>query len=174
MRLFPAARGAGVAAVPDRGGLIPLTVVRAATALTAVLLGIVVWNGSVWVVVPVAVAAAAAVLPSIGLVFVSLLLLVVAYAVNMPAGSPWLLVFVAGLHAVFVLYVLLLHLPLRGWVSVAAVRELVRSFLRVQVMAQPIALLALWVGDAGQSLPVVAVGVAAFCWWTFRLAVRRP
>ncbi len=160
-------------AVPDRTGLVPLTLVRGATALIAAMLGTLVWQGSAWILVPVLVAVGAAVLPSIGLALLSLMLLVVAYAVNLPAGSPWLLVFVAGLHAVFVLYLLLVHLPLRGWISVAALRELARSFLRIQAVAQPVALLALLVGDAGSSLTVVVVGVAAFCCWALWLVRRR-
>ncbi|WP_104179025.1 hypothetical protein [Arthrobacter sp. B0490] len=162
-------RGATDRAVPDRGELVPLAAVRCATALVAVLLGTVVWSGSFWVVLPVVVAAGAAVLPSIGLVTLSLLLLAVAYAVNVPAGSPWLLVFVAGLHAVFVLYLLLLRLPLRGWISGAALRELAWSFLRIQAVAQPVALLALLLGGAGSSPGVVAVGVAAFSAWALWL-----
>lgn len=164
--------GAADRAVPDRGGLVPLAVVRGATALLAVLLGAVVWDGSAWIAVPVLVAVGAAVLPSIGFAFVSLMLLVVAYAVNLPAGSPWLPVFVAGLHAVFVLYLLLAHLPLRGWISVGALRGLARAFLRIQLVAQPVALLALLLGDAGSSLPVVVGGVAGFCCWVLWLVGR--
>ncbi|MFJ6002673.1 hypothetical protein [Arthrobacter sp. NPDC092385] len=156
-------------AVPDRRGLVPLSVLRGAAALTAVLLGAVVWNGSAWIILPVVVAAGAAVLPSIGLASLSLVLLVVAYAVNMPAGSPWLLVFVAGIHAVFLLYLLLLHLPLRGWISVAALRELGRSYLRSQAVAQPVAVLALLVDDAGSSLVAVVAGVAALGGWVLWL-----
>lgn len=167
-----ARRGAADRAVPDRGGLVPLAMVRGATALLAVLLGAVVWDGSAWVAVPVLVAVGAAVLPSIGLAFLSLMLLVVAYSVNLPAGSPWLLVFVAGLHAVFVLYLLLAHLPLRGWISAGALRGLARAFLRIQLVAQPVALLALLLGDAGSSLPVVVVGVAGFCCWALWLVGR--
>ena len=89
----------GTPAVPDRRGLVPLWAVRCAAGLIAVLLGALVWNGSGWIVLPVVVAAGAAILPSIGLTALTLLLLIVPYAVNMPAGSPWLLVFVAGLHA---------------------------------------------------------------------------
>ncbi|MHA7207446.1 hypothetical protein [Arthrobacter sp. MDT1-65] len=162
-------------AVPDRGGLVPLAAVRCATALVAVLLGSVVWSGSFWVVLPIVVAAGAALLPSIGLATLSLLLLVVAYAVNIPAGSPWLMVFVAGFHAVFVLYLLLLRLPLHGWISGAALRELARSFLSIQAVAQPVALLALLLGRDGSSLAVVAVGVAAFSAWALWLVGgRRP
>ncbi|MDQ0735455.1 hypothetical protein [Arthrobacter agilis] len=167
------ARRTGDRAVPDRGGLVPLALVRGATALAAGSLGALVWGGSAWIAVPLAVAVGAAVLPSIGLVFLALLLLVVAYAVNMPAGSPWLLAFVAGLHAVFVLYLLLLHLPLHGWISVAALRELALSFLRRQVVAQPVALLALLLGGAGSSLAVVLGGVAAFSGWALWLVLGR-
>lgn len=156
-------------AVPDRPGLIPLPVVRGATASLAVLLGAVVWNGSAWIILPLLVASGAAVLPSLGMATLSLLLLVVAYAVNMPAGSPWLLAFVAGLHALFVLYLLLLHLPLRGWVSLAALREVAASFLRIQAVAQPVAVLALFVGDAGSSLVAVLIGVAALSGWALWL-----
>lgn len=173
MRLQRRARSAGSPAVPDRRGLVPLWVVRSATALLAILLGSIAWSGSVWIVLPVVVAVGAAVLPSVGVVALSLLLLVVAYAVNVPAGSAWLLVFVAGLHAVFILYLLLLHVPLRGWVSVAALRRLARSFLRIQAMAQPVAVLALVLGDAGSSLPAVLAGVAALIAWAVWL-VRRP
>lgn len=157
---------------PDRSGLVPLWTVRSATALAAVLLGAVVWNGSAWILLPVVVAAGAAVVSSIGLVSLSLVLLVVAYAVNMPAGSPWLLAFVAGLHAVFVLYLLLLQLPLRGWISVLALRELALSYLRIQAVAQPVAVLALLVDDAGTSLVAVVAGVAALTAWALWLVVR--
>lgn len=166
-------RRGGTPAVPDRSGLVPLWALRCATALIAVLLGAVVWNGSAWIILPVLAAAAAAVLPSIGLAALTLLLLVVAYAVNMPAGSPWLLVFVAGLHTVFILYLLLLHLPLRGWISGAALRELGGSLLRIQAVAQPVAVLALLVDDAGSSLPVVVAGVAALVGWCLWLVGRR-
>ncbi|WP_157365936.1 hypothetical protein [Arthrobacter sp. Leaf234] len=164
----------GTPAVPDRRGLVPLWTVRCAAALIAVLLGALVWNGSGWIVLPVVVAAGAAILPSIGLTVLTLLLLVVAYAVNMPAGSPWLLVFAAGLHAVFVLDLLLVHLPLRGWISLSALRLLGVSFLRVQAVAQPLAVLALLVDDAGSSLPLVLVGVAALVAWCCWLIGRRP
>jgi hypothetical protein len=167
------AAGAGARAVPDRGGLVPLPVVRGTTALIAVLLGTLVWNGSVWVVLPVVVAAGAAFIASIGMVAVSLLLLVVAYAVNMPPGSPWLPVFVAGLHAVFLLYLLLLPLPLRGWISGAALRAIAWSFLRLQAVAQPVALLALLVDDAGSSVVAVLAGVGALVAWVLWL-VGRP
>ncbi|WP_104165758.1 hypothetical protein [Arthrobacter sp. SX1312] len=173
MTLQRGARTPGSPAVPDRRGLVPLWVVRSATALLAVLLGSIAWSGSLWIVLPVVVAVGAAVLPSIGVVALSLLLLVVAYAVNVPAGSPWLLVVVAGLHAVFILYLLLLHLPLRGWVSVAALRRLAVSFLRIQAVAQPVAVLALLLGDAGSSLPAVLAGVAALIAWAGWL-IRRP
>ncbi len=160
-------------AVPDRDGLIPFTVLRSAAALIAVLLGAVVWNGSGWILLPALVAVGAAILPSIGLASLSLLLLVVAYAVNMPAGSPWLLVFVAGLHAVFLLYLLLVPLPLRGWISVAALRGLALAFLRIQAVAQPVAVLALLVDDAGSSLAAVLAGVAALVGWSLWL-IGRP
>lgn len=166
------ARLAGSPAVPDRRGLLPLWMVRSATALLAVLLGSIAWNGSVWIVLPVVVAAGAAVLPSVGVVTLSLLL-AVAYAVNVPAGSVWLLVFVAGLHAVFVLYLLLLQLPLRGWISIEALRSLALAFLRIQAVAQPVAVLALLVGDAGSSLPAVLVGVAALLAWAVWLVRER-
>ncbi len=159
-------------ALPDRSGLVPLWTVRSATALAAVLLGAVVWNGSAWIILPVVVAAGAAVVPSIGLASLSLVLLVVAYAVNMPAGSPWLLAFVAGLHAVFVLYLLLLQLPLRGWISVLALRELALSYFRIQAVSQPIAVLALLVDDAGTSLAAVVGGVGALTAWALWLVVR--
>lgn len=166
--------GSAVApAVPDRDGLIPFTVLRSAAALIAVLLGAVVWNGSGWVLLPALVAVGAAILPSIGLASLSLLLLVVAYAVNMPAGSPWLLVFVAGLHAVFLLYLLLVPLPLRGWISVAALRGIALAFLRIQAVAQPVAVLALLVDDAGSSLVAVLAGVAALVGWSLWL-IGRP
>lgn len=164
----------GTPAVPDRRGLVPLWAVRCAAGLIAVLLGALVWNGSGWIVLPVVVAAGAAILPSIGLTALTLLLLIVPYAVNMPAGSPWLLVFVAGLHAVFVLNLLLVHLPLRGWISQSALRLLGVSFLRLQAVAQPVAVLALLVDDAGSSLPVVLVGVAALVAWCCWLVGRRP
>ncbi|MBG6223643.1 hypothetical protein IWX63_000191 [Arthrobacter sp. CAN_A2] len=166
-------RSAGSPAVPDRRGLVPLWAVRCATALLAVLLGSIAWSDSAWILLPVVVAAGAAVLPSVGVVSLSLLLLVVAYAVNVPAGSPWLLVFVAGLHAVFILYLLLLHLPLRGWISAAALRQLAVSFLRIQAGAQPVAVLALLVGRAGSSLVAVLVGVVALIAWAVWL-IRRP
>lgn len=165
--------GAGSPARPDRRGLVPLAAVRGATALIAVLLGAVVWNGSPWLVLPALVTVGAAFLPSLGLVALSLLLLVVSYAVNMPAGSPWLLAFVAGLHAVFVLYLLLLQVPARGWISVAALRALTASFFRIQLLAQPVALLALLVDDAGSSLPVVVTGVGALAAWVLWF-LRRP
>ncbi|MHA7238314.1 hypothetical protein [Arthrobacter sp. TMS1-12-1] len=160
-----AARSAGTPAVPGRSGLVPLWMVRCGTAVLAVLLGSIVWDESAWIILPVVVAAGAAILPSVGVVALSLLLLVVAYAVNVPAGSLWLPVFVAGLHAVFTLYVLLLHLPLRGWISSAALRRLAVSLLRIQAVAQPVAVLALLVGDAGSSLPLVVIGVAALITW---------
>ncbi|PPB50724.1 hypothetical protein C4K88_02280 [Arthrobacter pityocampae] len=166
-------RFAGSPAVPDRRGLIPLWMVRSATALLAVLLGSIAWDGSVWIVLPLVVAVGAAVLPSVGVVTLSLLLLAVAYAVNVPAGSAWLLVFVAGLHAIFVLYLLLLQLPLRGWISTAALRSLALAFLRIQAVAQPVAVLALLVGDAGSSLPAVLVGVAALLTWAVWLVRER-
>ena len=169
MRPGRPARPGGRPAVPDRRGLVPLAVLRCAAALAAVLLGAIVWNGSAWIILPLVVAAGAAVLPSIGLASLSLVLLVVAYAVNMSAGSPWLLVFVAGIHAVFLLYLLLLHLPLRGWISVGALRELGRSYLRSQAVAQPVAVLALLVDDAGSSLVAVVAGVAALGGWALWL-----
>lgn len=175
MRLWRPARPAHVPAarvVPDRRGLVPLPVVRGGTALAAVLLGALVWSGSAWIILPVLVAAGAAVVPSIGMASLSLLLLVVAYAVNMPAGSPWLLVFVAGIHAVFLFYVLLLQLPLRGWISAAALRSVAVSFLRLQAVAQPVAVLALLVDDAGSSLVVVVMGAAALAGWALWLLGR--
>lgn len=165
--------GAGSPARPERRDLVPLVALRCTAALIAVLLGAVVWNGSPWLVLPVLVAAGAAFLPSLGLVTLSLLLLVVSYAVNMPAGSAWLLVFVAGLHAVFVLYLLLLQVPARGWVSVAALGALAASFLRIQLLAQPVALLALLVDDAGSSLAVVVTGVVALAAWVLWI-LRHP
>lgn len=169
---LPGARPADDAAHrvrPDRTGLVPLITLRLLAALVALLLGAIVWNGSAWIAAPLLLVTAAAFLPSLGLVTLALLLLVVSYAVNMPAGSPWLLAFVAGLHAVFVLYLLLLHLPLKGWVSVAALAELTRSFLRIQLVAQPVALLALLVDDAGSSLAAVIVGVASLAGWALWL-----
>ncbi len=163
----------GVRAVPDRRGLVPLWTIRCAAALTAVLLGGVVWDGSAWIALPLVVVAAAAILPWTGLVALSLLLLVVSYAVNMPPGWPWLLVFVAGLHALFVLYLLLLPLPLHGWISLLALRELALSYLRIQALAQPIAVLALLLDDAGSNLVVVIMGVAALSGWSLWLVVRR-
>ncbi|WP_298251503.1 hypothetical protein [uncultured Arthrobacter sp.] len=169
---------AGVRAVPDRRGLVPLWTLRCATALTAVLLGGVVWDGmawdgSAWIALPLLVVAAAAILPSTGLVALSLLLLVVSYAVNMPPGWPWLPVFVAGLHALFVLYLLLLPLPRHGWISLLALRELALSYLRIQALAQPIAVLALLIDDDGSNLAVVIMGVAALSSWSLWLVVRR-
>ncbi|MHA7281760.1 hypothetical protein [Arthrobacter sp. TMS2-4] len=173
MRPERSARPAGSPAVPDRNGLVALWVIRSATALLAVLLGSIAWSGSAWIVLTIVVAAGAAVLPSVGLVTLSLLLLSIAYAVNVAEGSAWLLVFVAGLHAVFILYLLLLHLPLRGWISTAALRQLALSYLRIQAVAQPVAVLALLVGDAGSSLPVVLAGVAALLAWAVWLVRGR-
>ncbi|MFC3299736.1 hypothetical protein FJV46_11175 [Arthrobacter agilis] len=160
-------------AVPDRPGMVPLWLVRGATALLAVLLGAVVWNGSAWIVLPALLAVGAALLPSIGLASVTLLLLIVAYAVNMPAGSPWLLAFVAGLHALLVLYLLLVRLPLHGWISRSALVRIGVSFARVQILAQPLAVLALILGDAGSSLVVVVAGVVAVIGWALWLVSRR-
>ncbi len=167
---------AGNRVVPDRSGLVPLSLVRAVTALVAVLLGTVAWNGSGWIVLPLLVAAGAAVVPSLGMAMLTLLLLVAAYAVSLPAGSPWVFAFVAGLHALFVLYLLLLHLPLRGWISASALREVLVSFLRIQSVAQPAAILALLVDDAGSSVGWVLLGVVALvCWtiWLVRVDGRR-
>jgi hypothetical protein len=168
-----ASRRNGARALPDRGGLLPLWTVRAVAGLVAVLLGAVVWNGSVWIALPVVIAAGAALLPSIGLVFLTLLLLVAAYAVNMPAGSPWLFAFVAGLHLILVLDLLLLGLPLRGWISTSALRVLGSTFLKVQMMAQPLAAVALLVDDAGSSTVVVTAGVLGVVAWSAWVVSRR-
>jgi hypothetical protein len=136
--------------------------VRGTAALIAVLLGALVWEGSPWILGPLLLACAAAIFPSIGVVALSLLLLVVSYAVNIPPG-PVLLVFVAGLHAVFVLYLLLLPLPLHGWISRAALGALAVSYLRIQALAQPVAIVSLLVGGRPASLPLVLIGVGALC-----------
>lgn len=167
------AQPSGVRAIPGRGGLIPLWTVRCATALIGVLLGGVVWAGSAWIALPLVVAVGAAILPSTGLVALSLLLLVVSYAVNMPDGWPWLPVFVAGLHALFILYLLLLPLPRHGWISILALRALALPYLRLQALAQPVAFLALLVDDAGSNLVVVVAGVAAVSGWSLWLVRRR-
>ncbi|THJ66174.1 hypothetical protein E8P82_09200 [Arthrobacter echini] len=169
-----AAQPAGVRAVPDRGGLLPLWTVRCTAALVAVLLGAVVWGGSAWLALPLVVAVVAAVLPSTGLVCLSLLLLVVPYAVSTPSGWPWLPVFVAGLHLLFVLYLLLLPLPRHGWISLLALRELALSYLRIQAVAQPVAVLALLLDDDGSNLAVVIAGVAAVSGWSLWLVGRTP
>lgn len=162
----------GSAPVPDRGGLVPLVAVRGIAAGIAVLLGALVWEGSPWILVPVLLAIAAAVFQSIGLVALSLLLLVVSYAVNIPPG-PVLLGFVAGLHALFVLYLLVLPLPLHGWISRAALGELALSYLRIQAAAQPIAIASLLLCGAAPSLPLVLAGVGAFAAWLLWLVQGR-
>ncbi|KNC19599.1 hypothetical protein AC792_05835 [Arthrobacter sp. RIT-PI-e] len=164
MRSRSARRMDGAPPVPDRGGLVPLLVIRVLTVLVAVVLGALVWEGSAWILVPVVLASAAAVLPSIGLVALSLLLLVVSYAVNVPPG-PVLLGFLAGIHALFVLYLLLLPLPLHGWISHTALREIALSYLRIQALAQPVAIVSLLLGGMPPSLPLVLAGVGAFSAW---------
>lgn len=157
--------------LPDRAGLVPLTVIRGTVAGIAVVLGALLWNGSAWVLVPALVAVAAAVLPSIGLVSLSLLLLVVSYALT-PAAGVVLLPFVAGLHAAFVLYLLLLPLPLHGWISVPALRGIALSWVRLQAVAQPLAVLALVLGGGGSNLLAVVAGVGALAGWLLWVVTR--
>ncbi|WP_028280793.1 hypothetical protein [Arthrobacter sp. H5] len=151
------------------GPAVSIMWLRLVSVAVAAALGIPLWRDTPWVILPVMLFAAAALRPFILLPLVSILLIIGSYAANGPVGSPVLLLYVAGLHLLYVLYAFLLSVPMNALVSTAVLKQALFLVLKVQLIAQPLAAVALLVSNVGPSTPVVLVSAVAMVSWGYWL-----
>lgn len=153
----------------ELGPSVSIMWLRFVSVVVAAALGIPLWRETPWVILPVLLFAATALFPLILLPLISILLILGSYAANGPVSSPVLLLYVAGLHLLYVLYAFLLSVAMNASVSTAVLKQALFLVLKVQLIAQPVAAVALLVGNVGPSTPVVLVSAFAMVSWGYWL-----
>jgi hypothetical protein len=147
MRL-PGLKLLGLTPPPDltaasAGARIPAVAVRAVFVIVAVLLSLVDYGLTGWVVFGIVLSVAAAWSPRSLLGWVLILFLAAGRLAHHAALSWQFLVLLAGLHLLHVLAMLTLELPWRSWVQPAVFVAPLRRWLVIQVPTQLLAVLAL-------------------------------
>jgi hypothetical protein len=155
----------GVAPPPDlshAGARIPGLAVRAVFLIAGVLLCLVDYGLSGWLVVGIVLSVAAAWSPQHLLGWALILFLAAGRLAHHPGLSWRFLVLLAGLHLLHVLAMLALELPWRSWVQPAVLVAPLRRFLVIQVPSQLLAVLALLLlaPSADGHRPVTIAGFA--------------
>jgi hypothetical protein len=137
--------------LPSADARVPGVAVRVALVIAGVLLSLLDYGLSGWLVVGVLIAVVAAARPEYMLGWV----LIVALAIGQlhhHAELTWrFLILVAGVHLLHVISMLALELPWRSWVEPAVFRAPLRRFLRIQVPTQLLAVVALLLLAPGHS-----------------------
>lgn len=136
----------GVAPSPDLsnvGARVPAIAVRALIVIAGVLLSLVGYGPTGWLVVGIVLSIAAACSPQHLFGWVLILFLAAGRLAHRPGLGWQFLVLLAGLHLLHVLAMLALELPWRSWVQTAVFVAPLRRFLVIQVPTQLLAVLAL-------------------------------
>lgn len=147
----------------DCGAVVTDLTLRILALVLALLLGAPLWLVTPWALVPAAIFALAAYYAVTPLTFLMFALLGVSYLIAVPADSPLLLVYIAGLHTLFLLLALLEQLPHGSVISRGALLRMGQRNVPLQLMSQALAVIALLVSGAGSSLTVVIAGGLALC-----------
>jgi len=131
------------AELPSADARIPGFAVRVALVIAGVLLLLLDYGFSGWLIVGVPLAVAAAVSPDYMLGWVLIVFLAIGQ-LHQHADLTWrFLVLLAGLHLLHVISMLALELPGRSWVEPAVFRAPLRRFLGIQLPTQLLAVVAL-------------------------------
>jgi hypothetical protein len=151
--------------VPEIGGWIPGSVLRAALGVVGVLLCLDRFPQGFWFVVGLVLTGAAVAVPQWLTAWALLLLLGASQVLAQPSphdGRFFLLL--AGLHLLHVIAAQTLALPWRGRVQLAVLRRPLLRFVAIQAPVQAVAVAALTLlaprPDGGASIVLPAVGVA--------------
>lgn len=115
---------------------------------------------SVWMLVPILSFIVMAVRPSVGAMLLSLFLLLGGWFFTSEGISGLTPVIVLAVHALYVLYSVTAAVPARTAISTPALKTLGLSFLKIQLIAQALTLLAL-LTQQDQGLAAVSVAAAA-------------
>ena len=141
---------------------VPAVVVRTALAIAGVLMCLVDFVPSSWLVVGIALSLAAALIPRLLLGWALISFLAAGQLAHHPSLSWRFLVLVAGLHFLHLLASLALELPWRGRIQLLMFNAPLRRFVVIQVPTQLLAVLALWLlaPEQGGHRPVTFAAVA--------------
>jgi hypothetical protein len=129
--------------LPAVGARVPAVAVRAVFAVTGVLLSIVDYGSSGWIIVGIALSVGAACAPQYLLGWVVILFLAAGELARHPGLSWSVLILLAGLHLLHVLAMLALELPWRSWVQPSVFVAPLQRFLVIQIPTQLLAIIAL-------------------------------
>jgi hypothetical protein len=111
---------------------------------------------SVWMLIPLISFVAMALRPSVGAMLLSLFLLLAGWFFTYNGISALTPLLVLAVHSLYVLYSVTAAVPARTKISLAALKTLGLSFLKIQLIAQALTLLALLTAQ-GQSISAVSV-----------------
>jgi hypothetical protein len=129
--------------LPAADARIPGLTVRAALAIVGILLTLVVYGTSGWLVVGVIFSLLAALAPEYLLIWLVIVFLALG-ELDRPAGLSWqLLVLIAGVHLLHLLGLLVLALPWRSWLQPRLFARPLLRFVAIQIPVQLLAVAAL-------------------------------
>ncbi|GAB3525657.1 hypothetical protein [Arthrobacter monumenti] len=111
---------------------------------------------SIWVLLPLGAFLLAAALPSVGTMLLSLFLLLAGFFFTYEGISAMTFLLVLAVHLLYVLYALTAALPRRTLVSIAALKTLGVTALKIQLVTQAATLVAVLTAQQ-QAIPAIAV-----------------
>jgi hypothetical protein len=149
--------------LPAAGARVPALTVRAVFVIAGLLLSLVDYGFTGWLVVGIVLSVAAASSPRTLLAWVLILYLAAGRLAHHASLSWKFLVVLAGVHLLHVLGMLALELPWRSWVQPQLFVAILRRFLVIQVPTQLLAILALLLlapsPDGHRPLTIAGFGV---------------
>lgn len=131
---------------------------------------------SAWILIPVISFSAMALRPSVGAMLLSLFLLLAGWFFSHTGISVLTPLLVLAIHSLYVLYAVTAVVPARTKISLAALKTLGLSFLKIQLTAQALTLLGLLTAHDQSigAVSVAAVMVLVLLVFLLRRAAVRP
>lgn len=157
----PPLQGTGRVAGLDVGRAVPVWVLSAVALVIAVAVSLPMLElESIWVLLPLGAFLLAAALPSAGTMLLSLFLLLAGFFFTYDGISAMTFLLVLAVHVLYVLYALTAAVPRRALVSIAALKTLGLTLLKIQLVSQAATLVAVLTAQQ-QAVPVLAVLASA-------------
>lgn len=153
----PPLQGTDRVAGLDVGRAVPVWILSVAALVIAVAVSLPMLElESIWVLLPLGAFLLAAALPSVGTMLLSLFLLLAGFFFTYDGISAMTFLLVLAVHVLYVLYALTAAVPRRALVSIAALKTLGLTALKIQLMSQTATLVAVLTAQQ-QTVPAIAV-----------------